>query len=443
VTNRLQDVTPSVSDTELEEIAHSRMERARIDILLEQPFLATALLSIPMRGTSEQSISKALVTDGRRIVYRHDLVAALDRPRVRRLVMHALMHALLKHPERGGARESGPWTLACDIAIDLLFKELGLEPGNDASVLAPFAGLSAEGIYDKVVSLPQGSRPRMAPADDAMLRSAGSSADHAEHEVFERTMSGTETPSPLQLEQLNRDLLEAVRAAAKRAPGCGAGAGSGSAEIDAAAGPQVSWSERLARFMRASNDRDWSFARPNRRHIWRGLYLPGPLPIDGGRFVVAIDTSGSMSDADLARILSEVDAIRTQCASELTVMQFDAEIHAVAEFSRFAEEDSAVGSTKVMRMYGRGGTDIRLPFEWAERELAKGREISALIVCTDGFGPLPDEAPRELPVLFLLTPNHRSPRFGERVPLGSPVASAHASGWLSEEDADFIAALGF
>jgi len=441
VTSRLNAGEPLATATELEEIARSRMERARIDILLEQPFLATALLSIPMRGTSERSIRRALVTDGRRIVYRHDLVAALDRPRVRRLMMHALMHAVLKHPERGAGREWEPWGVACDIALDLLFKELGLEPGNDASVLAPFVGLSAEGIYDKVVSLPHGSRPRMVPADDAMLRSDGSGADPAESEVFERTLSGAETPSQMQLEQLSCDFIDAARAAVKRASG--AGAGSGSTEIDAAAGPQVSWPDTLARFMRASNDRDWSFARPNRRHIWRGLYLPGPLPIDGGRFVVAIDTSGSMSDADLARILSEVDAIRTQCASELTVLQFDAEIHAVAEFSRFAEEDGAVGSTKVMRMFGRGGTDLRLPFEWAERELAKGREISALIVCTDGYGPLPEEAPRELPVLFLLTPSHQAPGFGEKVPLGPPVASAPTSGWMSEEDADFLAALGF
>jgi predicted metal-dependent peptidase len=99
------------------------------------------------------------------------------------------------------------------------------------------------------------------------------------------------------------------------------------------------------------------------------------------------------------------------------VLQFDAQIHAKAEFSRWSDEDEKVGSTKVMRVFGRGGTDLRLPFGWAEEECQKGRSISALIVCTDGYGPLPREAPRGLPVLFLLTPRHDAPKFGEMLVL--------------------------
>ena len=72
-----------------------------------------------------------------------ELAEALDRPRVRRLMMHALMHALLKHPERGGAREWETWTVACDIAIDLLSADLGLEPEHPVALLEPFQGKSA------------------------------------------------------------------------------------------------------------------------------------------------------------------------------------------------------------------------------------------------------------------------------------------------------------
>lgn len=416
MTGRLNPCEPRVSAMELEEIARSRVERARIDILLEQPFLATALLSIPMRGTSEQSIRTALVADGRRIVYRHDLVAALDRPRVRRLIMHALMHAVLKHRERGVGRDWKTWTFACDIALDLLFRDLRLEPESGAAVLPQFAGMSAEKIYETLRSPTSGPPLAPMPVDDAMLPPDASSPDPDEREAFERTMMGSDPPTAMQCEQLNQDLVTHLRRTVKQAPG--RGAGTGSTEIDAAGNPHVPWTDVLARFMQASVDRDWSFARPNRKHLWRGLYLPGPLPIDGGRFVVAIDTSGSMSDADLARILREIDAIRKLCASDLTVLQFDAKIHAVAEFSRWSEEDGVIGSTEVMRVFGRGGTDIRLPFNWVERELENGREISALIVCTDGFGPLPDKAPRDLPVLFMLTPHHRAPKFGEHVLLG-------------------------
>ena len=132
---------------------------------------------------------------------------------------------------------------------------------------------------------------------------------------------------------------------------------------------------------------------------------------------MAIDTSGSMSDHSLGVMLGEIDAIRRTCACDLTVLQFDARIHAVAEFSRWSDEDETVGSTKMMRVFGRGGTNLRLPFTWAEGERRNGRSISALIVCTDGYGPLPTEAPAGLPVLFLLTPQHAPPEFGEQLVL--------------------------
>ena len=69
---------PRADAEEIEEIARSRVERARIDILLEHPYFAAALLAIPLRGTSETVIPQAIATDGARIVYRYDLVAAIE-----------------------------------------------------------------------------------------------------------------------------------------------------------------------------------------------------------------------------------------------------------------------------------------------------------------------------------------------------------------------------
>lgn len=425
---------------EIEEIARSRMEGARIDILLDHPYFAAALLAIPMRGTFDEAIAHAVLTDGSRIVYRFDLVAALERPRVRLLILHALTHVLLRHPERGEERNWGVWTEACDIAVDLLFEELAVDRQHDREYLQRFKDLSAEAIYDKLVSnaVPrpssaQRSRPadgmQRPPRDDSEGRTpAGSSESGDDSEAFERAMAETERPTKFQLDGLQRDFAREVegRPDASR----GSEAGNLKSEIDAAGREQVCWQHVLARFMRETIDREWSFSRPNRKHLWRGIYLPGPVEINGGRFVVAIDTSGSMSDHSLGVMLGEIDAIRRTCACDLTVLQFDAQIHAVAEFSRWSDEDEAVGSTKMMRVYGRGGTDLCLPFTWAEKERRNGREISAMIVCTDGFGPLPSAAPAGLPVLFALTPLHQAPSFGELLVLGQreqPVPTAQVA----------------
>ncbi|MBI1304454.1 MAG: hypothetical protein GC172_11815 [Phycisphaera sp.] len=428
---------------EIAEIARSRVERARIDILLEHPYFAAALLAIPLRGTSEATIAQALVTDGSRIVYRYDLVAALERPKVRRLIMHALAHVLLQHPERGGSRDWGLWTTACDVAVELLFDQLGMKCDESVRKLRIFAGDSAERIYERLHEEAEAARsaprfpplPRPACSDDGMLPAAHDRGDAATlddtsrsrleddsraREAIERATAGTDAPSGVELESLARDFRHEVSTRPRK--GAGTTAGSGNAELDAAAREQVCWRRVLARFMLEPIDREWSFARPNRKHIWRGLYLPGPIDVEGGRFVVAIDTSGSMSDEILRVMLGEIDAIRRMCACELTVLQFDAAIHATAEFSASCAEDARIGSTKLMRVFGRGGTDLRLPFRWAEEELRNGRRISALIVCTDGYGPLPQEPPRGMPVLFLLPKMHAAPEFGEKLVVDPQVA---------------------
>jgi len=425
--------TPArASVEEIEEIARSRMESARVDILLDHPYFAAALLAIPMRGTFDEAIAHAVVTDGTRIAYRHDLVAALERLQVRMLIMHALAHVLLRHPERGGSREWRAWTTACDVAVDLLFEGLGLVRPHEIAHLRGFQDLSAEAIYEKLVTTgaPAPGITPVAPHGDGMQRPAETEPGEAspeeprksrteregEGDAFERAMSGAERPTKVHLQGLQRDFARDLEGrSGGSAPGTHAG--NASSEIDAAQREQVRWQQVLARFMRETIDQEWSFSRPNRKHLWRGIYLPGPVEIAGGRFVVAIDTSGSMSDRDLGLVLGEIDAIRRTCACELTVLQFDAQIHATAEFSRWSDQHEGIGSSKVMRVFGRGGTDLRLPFTWAEEERRKGRSISALIVCTDGFGPLPSDAPAGLPVLFLLTPHHAAPDFGEQLAL--------------------------
>lgn len=430
-----QDSSQS-SQAEIEALAQSRMTQARIDLLLQQPYFATALLSLPMRGTSEKAIQQAVVTDGTRIVYRYDLIAALERPQVRFQILHALMHILLQHPSRGVGCDWRRWTTACDIAVDHLLRDLdALGDVRDTSKWE-WRGQAAETIYASLgehaaIGTPI-SEPRddgmLPPADDDLTRNAvtddASTDDEAPgskeiadrvkaRDAFERTMRGDIHPSPLELEHLAQDFKEAAQGKLRS----GNIAGNGSCELDASGRAQLNWRAVLQRFMRKPNDRVWSMASPNRKHLWRGLYLSGPRVLEGGRFVVAIDTSGSMSHRDLALVLGEIDAIRRTCASELTVLQFDTTIQKAAEYSTWNDIDLNIGSTKVMRFYGRGGTDLRLPFTWVAEEMAKGSEISALIVCTDGFGPLPKEAPRGLPVLFVLTPHHAAPTFGEQLVL--------------------------
>ena len=49
------------------------------------------------------------------------------------------------------------------------------------------------------------------------------------------------------------------------------------------------WSDTIAA--------DFSWMRPNRRHLWTGLYLPGVVREGVGEIAIAVDCSGSVSYA--------------------------------------------------------------------------------------------------------------------------------------------------
>jgi predicted metal-dependent peptidase len=440
-----QPVTPlaagiPVDRDETEAIALERLEKARLDILLDQPYFASALLQLPIRGTWDPAIRNAVVTDGKRVVFRHDLVAALLRPQVRVLVLHALAHVLLDHPRRGGSRAWPLWTVACDVAVDELLAMLGdfsldewrtgCDAANTRSAEAIYADLertarddpSADSRVDSSADLRAESgatRPMPAPTTtDGLLPTvppdAMDDAERAEREAFLRAAGDAEVPSAAEFEALRDAFRYEVE---KASLGVGRESGNSSSEIAASRAAVLPWRHELARFLCEPIDRGWSFARPNRKHLWRGIFLPGMVPVEGGRFVVAIDTSGSMSDAVLSQVLAEIDMLRRSVACELVIVQFDATIQKVVECSTFAGPVESGWSIDEMRCYGRGGTDLRLPFQWTEEARREGRAVSALIVCTDGYGPLPTEQPDGLPVLFMLTPHHAAPSFGRHLVL--------------------------
>jgi predicted metal-dependent peptidase len=164
----------------------------------------------------------------------------------------------------------------------------------------------------------------------------------------------------------------------------------------------VSWTRILSRCMRtdlsrASGADDYSRGRPSKRQGSVGWDDGAPLlPRMVGadvRALLAIDTSGSMSDAALAEIVREVDRCCRAGGVRLDVLTHDTRVVQV-----WRDID---GSTTIKRdgLGGRGGTNFHPVFEW----IAEQRERYALVVmATDGEGPAPIEAPRRTSVVWLL-----------------------------------------
>jgi predicted metal-dependent peptidase len=117
-----------------------------------------------------------------------------------------------------------------------------------------------------------------------------------------------------------------------------------------------------------------------------------PLP----RIRVVRDTSGSMSNEDLAIVTSEVVAIAKKIritGEDLVITDVDAKAHASKKFT---------GAKGMAEIAGRGGTDMRVGITAA---LEAKPKPTAVIVMTDGHTPWPDQRTR-IPVIAVIIGAH-------------------------------------
>jgi predicted metal-dependent peptidase len=108
--------------------------------------------------------------------------------------------------------------------------------------------------------------------------------------------------------------------------------------------------------------------------------------------LVAIDTSGSVSDQDLVEFFHEIEHI-FKSGTEVTIMECDSYVHRTYEYKGLKED--------VLRVSGRGGTSFQPVMD--EVLKAPGKYMN-IIYLTDGYAPAPDKVPL-VPILWVHNSN--------------------------------------
>ena len=227
----------------------------------------------------------------------------------------------------------------------------------------------------------------------------------------ERDENGAELPPETAKQQAKEEWDQALQEAVAAGAEAGHLPGSLSAAIKRAQQPPMNWKEQLRNYMTGLSRRDYTWSRPNRRLAHQGIYLPSRdkraalAPI-----IFAIDTSGSVSDAQVGMIWQELLTISEDLLPEaVTVAQCDAQMQQVDRY----EGDDLPPELKIQ---GRGGTRFTPVFDWAEQE----DRPSCLIFCTDlQCSDYPKQAP-DYPVLWLVNAPadaRLDPPFGRRIDL--------------------------
>jgi predicted metal-dependent peptidase len=171
----------------------------------------------------------------------------------------------------------------------------------------------------------------------------------------------------------------------------------------------VDWREQIrALFSRRVGSGAWDWAKPDRRLIVRDIYAPGRSGHGVGTVVVGVDTSGSISQNDLAMFAAEMAGILEDCRPKRVVaIMCDAQVQDTQEM----DEAGDVADWGQRGLKGGGGTSFIPVFEWIAEE---GIEPDALVYLTDGLGAFPHEAPSYPVIWGNIYPDSKYP-FGDVV----------------------------
>lgn len=381
--------------------AAERLAAARTKLILDHPFLGALVLRLPLRPAGPWCRTTA--TDARALYYNPRWVDSLKPAQLQFALAHEALHCGLGHFARRGSRVQQRWDLACDFAINPLLLDEGLNPPPEAQVLALYRNMSAEEIYPCIEDELEDSETLDDHAwdgDEGGQGGGNSEPDGAPDDsgggsdLDQGTSPGDPRPAPLaaaEREQLHQQWQRHLATAAQRARQAGKLPGALARLVDASLAPQVSWRAALAHYLAQTARDDYTWLRPSRREgdvIWPSLRSRS------GDIVVALDTSGSVSDDDIARFLAEINALKGTLPVRTTLLACDSAL--AADGPWIAEAWEAL--TLPRRFAGGGGSDFAPVFDWIERA---GLRPDALVYFTDAEGHFPDRAP-DYPVLWLV-----------------------------------------
>jgi predicted metal-dependent peptidase len=389
-----------------------RIQKARTALLLDHPFFGSLLYRLKDR---ESLAVKTMATDGVSLLWNPEFVETLNAATLAGTLAHEVMHPALHHHLRRSGRDPKRWNIACDYAINPLLVDAGLKLPEGVLLENRFRAMSAEQIYNLLES-EQDSDPT--PHNDqectASDNSNGSPAGNEPNDPAAPETDGgigqvLDAPlecddSPREQEQA-REWEIAVKQALTLAQQAGKIPSGLDRTMEGVAEAAVNWRELLRRLWSETTMADYSWTRPNRRHIWSGLYLPGLVKEGVGEIVMAVDCSGSISGRQLRLFEAEARSIlEGQRPERVYVLYFDAVVQNVEIYE--------AGQPISLNPVGGGGTEFGPCFEWVEE---RGITPQTMVFLTDLYGSFPPSAPC-YPVLWASTGRRQAP-FGEVIPL--------------------------
>ena len=344
---------------ELEEQAKKAISAVKLRLLSQD---AKAIFFTTLVCSFKHEVSwdvPTAATNGIKVRYNPEFFMSLSKEERTFIILHETLHIAYFHVSRIGDRDIQRWNAATDLVINAHLKDQGYTMPKGGLYNKKFAGLSAEEIYDKITTF---NIPIWAD-----LESGGNPNGNGDGEA-----QGGLTQA--EINEVENALVKASLQAEINGADFSSIPGDLLRKIQDLTAPKLPWFKLLRRFLNQTKKEDYSWRKPNKRYM-PDYYLPSLYSEGMGEVVIAIDTSGSISEEDFTIFISEVASIfKMLKPSCITLIQFDYGITSITKIKDIKE-------LLKVEFKGGGGTDINEVVNWINDR----KNIQFAIWFTDGF----------------------------------------------------------
>jgi predicted metal-dependent peptidase len=367
--------------------AEQRIEKVHVRLMRHKNFCLFSGLFMVGKVTVDETTPTAR-TNGVNVNYGRAFVDSLTDKQLAFLILHENMHKAYRHLvvwEKLWKKNAQLANMACDYVINLQIFDYDpqgneVEMPTDANGEAlglideQYRGMDAHQVFillEKQQQQKKSGGNAQGSGDESPEGKGGQGMD--DHD-WENAQEGT----PQEQEQIAKDIEGALRQGAILAGKMG---GNVSRDINELLTPKVNWKDALRDFVKTSTQGkdQTTWRRLHKRYIGMDIIMPSTYDEKVGSIVVAVDTSGSIGQAELAQFLGEVKAICDEVSPEqIDLLYWDTNV---------AGHETYMGSelatlTETTQAKGGGGTSPEcVPSYMKEKRL----EPECVIMLTDGY----------------------------------------------------------
>lgn len=396
----------------------SRTEKAFMEIIYDFPMLSQIAMSIGgVTVLQESPVDAVAHTDGKGIYLNAKYLDEhlekdpekydLDYKNIMFIICHEILHLMTLTIDRLGNKNPRIWNMATDYAInDMLITNRRNDRPNPMGVMPKFGlydpkyhNMSAEQIYEDLM---KEFEDKQNETDDDNTSDAQENGGFDEDDFKTQKQNGYDITLDKHLpveertiDEINQRISDALKSFSPDK--CSAF----DRILKSLPEPKFPWRARLLKYLKSFKIYDTSWSKPSRRSIAVGAYLPKPTVTPELKVTVAVDTSGSISEAQLENFMDHVVSICKQFRKyKIRVFCFSTHVHKETEII------ITPGSKQDLQLCSYGGTSISSAFQYVEDTVHEFKQ-DIFICMTDGYDRLGNLQFSRCPVIWAITKDRR------------------------------------